>query len=113
MTIKSIEVAQIAQICFAAVSTLRFELKQAQGKLVVCGCPVCMGEEVEKGKKLPPCTAEKPQTWEGLTEDERGSTIDYITRVLTGRPCPDTPDGRMIARVCHQFADPKKTLKYA
>lgn len=113
MSIKSIEVSQIAQICFAAVATLRFELKVAAGKVALCGCPACMGEEVDKTKKQPPCTAETAQSWEGLSDEEKGATIDYITRVLTGRPCPDTPDGRMIARVCHQFSDPKKTLKYA
>lgn len=85
MSIKSIEVMTIAQICFVAVSSQREAL----------------GEEVEGG------------TWQEVDPEQQHEIINYVTKVLTGQATPDTPDGRMIARICHQFADPKKTLKYA
>lgn len=85
MSIKSIDVNTIAKLCFVAVQSQR----------------EAMGE------------TEEYAAWEELTPDQQGKTIDYVVGVLTGRPAPDTADGKMISRLCAQFADPKKTLKYA
>jgi len=85
MTIKSIAVDTIAKICFVAVQSQREALGEA----------------------------EEYAPWEELDPVEQGKITDYVVAVLTGRATPDTPDGKMIARICHQFADPKKSLKYA
>lgn len=82
---KNVELATIAQICFVAVATLR--------------CAI--DEEKEY------------TTWEDLDQDTQGKITDYCVAVLSGRPTPDTFEGQMISRICHQFMDPKKTLKYA
>ncbi len=74
----------LAQLCFVAVSTQR--------------------ENMEVGEY---------QNWEELEQDIKNEVTGYVLKVLTGQQCPDTPDGRMIARLCHQFVDEKKSLKYA
>jgi len=85
MSIKSIDVQTIAQICFVAVSSQREAMGNADG--------LTLWDEVEKER-----------------QDE---IVEYVCATLTGRATPDTADGRMISRICHQFADPKKSLKYA
>jgi len=86
MSIKTVDLQTIAQICFVAVGTLREAVSE---------------DEVEA------------KTWEELPAEEQGKITDYCVAVLSGRQTPDTYEGRMIARICHQFMDPKKTLKYA
>lgn len=84
MTIKSIEVRTIAQICYVAVSVLREA-----------------------------ASSEAQPAWEEVDAQAQGVITDYVVAVLSGRSTPDTHEGMMISRICHQFSDPKKTLKYA
>ena len=85
MSVKSIEVNTIAKICFVAVQSQR----EALGEV------------------------EEYAAWEELTPEQQGKTTDYVVAVLTGRQAPDTADGKMISRICAQFTDAKKSLKYA
>jgi hypothetical protein len=85
MSIKSIDVSTIAQICFVAVASQR--------------------------QALSPET--ELQLWDEIDKEQQDKVTEYVCATLSGRPTPDTADGRMISRICHQFADPKKTLKYA
>ena len=84
MSIKSIDVQTIAQICYVAVASQREALGEESGA-----------------------------PWEEVEKEQQDEITNYVCKVLTGQPTPETPDGRMISRICHQFADPKKTLKYA
>lgn len=84
MSIKSINVETIAKICFVAVMCQREALGGETG-----------------------------QPWEEVDKDTQDEITTYVCKVLSGQETPDTADGKMIARICHQFADPKKSLKYA
>ena len=84
MTIKSIAVETIAKICFVAVQCQREALGEEAGA-----------------------------PWEEVDKEQQDEITTYVCKVLSGQPTPDNADGRMISRICHQFADPKKSLKYA
>ncbi|EAO1621232.1 hypothetical protein ABFT38_002488 [Salmonella enterica] len=84
MSIKSIDVQTIAQICYVAVASQREEMGGQRGA-----------------------------PWEKVEKEQQDEITNYVCKVLTGQPTPETADGRMIASICRQFADPKKTLKYA
>jgi hypothetical protein len=80
----SLEISDIAQICYAGVAALREALKK-----------------------------EAQPEWVDLDPEKQGVIIDYITQLLTGRAIPDTTEGEVIRRIIAVVRDERKTLKYA
>lgn len=80
----ALAVTEIAMICHAGVAALR-----------------------EAG------TGEPQPEWFDLEQDEQLVIIDYITQLLTGRPIPNSPEGKVIQRIIAVVRDDKKVLKYA